>query len=224
MTPYDSPDYHALIRGIRERDRAGLDSTLARLVCADWLEERGEVEQADLIRIMTEIEAAQATGQLMVGSPAVDQMRRLRVRLFRDGTTPGAVYCDPWCAHDHEPGVAVLLLRCGAVARASCPLMWWLQHGPDLCRRHPVREVAVTNMRSAERWAESHLYQEESYIANQRGRTDLARLFTQLELLGHSLYRDPDADSKFIPAVNAAALLWAEAEADRQHTAATPSA
>lgn len=34
-SPYDSPDHHALIRGIRQIDRAGGDSTLARLVTAD---------------------------------------------------------------------------------------------------------------------------------------------------------------------------------------------
>lgn len=34
-SPYDSPGYHALIRGIRQIDQSGGDSTLARLVTAD---------------------------------------------------------------------------------------------------------------------------------------------------------------------------------------------
>ena len=49
-TPYDLPDYHALIRRIREIDRAGGDSTLARLVTADFLQEHGEEWRAALIR------------------------------------------------------------------------------------------------------------------------------------------------------------------------------
>lgn len=50
-SPYERPEYLAQIAGIREMP----DDDLRRLVVADWLEENGEPERADFIRVQCEI-------------------------------------------------------------------------------------------------------------------------------------------------------------------------
>jgi uncharacterized protein (TIGR02996 family) len=141
MTAYDHPDYHALIRTIREIDRAPVDndSTLARLVTADWLEERGEGERAAYIRWRstdpTPFEHAPGDG---AGS----------IVLLDPEGPPVEIELAP-----RHPGVQFGTAG-GFVRSARCPLAWWLEHGPDLCRRHPLREVTITGVPRAERFGE----------------------------------------------------------------------
>jgi uncharacterized protein (TIGR02996 family) len=51
-SPYDHPDWLALVAAIR----ATPDDDLPRLVAADWLEEHGEPERAEFIRLQCELE------------------------------------------------------------------------------------------------------------------------------------------------------------------------
>lgn len=48
---YTHPEYRAFVRAIR----AAPDDDLPRKVCADWLEERGEVDRAEWIRVSIEL-------------------------------------------------------------------------------------------------------------------------------------------------------------------------
>jgi uncharacterized protein (TIGR02996 family) len=48
---YDSPEYAAFIARIREQP----DDDLPRLVAADWLEEQGEAELAEFVRVQVEL-------------------------------------------------------------------------------------------------------------------------------------------------------------------------
>lgn len=51
MTPYEHPEYVALLAAVR----ATPDDDLPRLVLADWLEERGEWERAEFVRVQCEL-------------------------------------------------------------------------------------------------------------------------------------------------------------------------
>lgn len=141
---YDSLDYHALIRRIREIDRAGKDSTLARLVTADWLEEHGEAERAAFARIHVRYEAIWRDD-----TPERDEISELlkgRFSVTRFASPPFA----PDCPRRLDPNPTEGPPRTwdwmgGWVRVVRCPLAWWLAHGPDVCRRHPVREVVITD-------------------------------------------------------------------------------
>ncbi len=69
MIPFDSPEYSAFIEAIRQSP----DCDLPRLVAADFLEERGESERAEFIRVQCEI-AELERGE---GNQATDRRRGL---------------------------------------------------------------------------------------------------------------------------------------------------
>jgi uncharacterized protein (TIGR02996 family) len=193
MAPYDSPDYHALIRNIRHLDRAGQDSTLARLVTADWLEERGEGERAEYIRLKIEPQPA-------------DYRRRLD--LFAQF---GGVWFVP-----PEDLSQVGVLADGWVHQVTCPLDWWLAHGPDLCRRHPVREVVITGLTPAGGGSI-----DSDQVRGLARTIQKTSPFLADQMLNEAISgMDASSSGAFLlPIMNNYALLWAESEADRQHTA-----
>lgn len=223
MTPYDSPDYHALIRGIREIDRAGGDSTLARLVTADWLEENGEWERAALIRGFAETGSA------------------LRVS-GNDGTTlyfgqriglPIQIFSDRYLVGFPRPA-DVVVSSDGLVFATECPLAWWLAHGPDLCRRHPVREVAITGVGPLRRPAFSRWSWGREMAADARLPPALpavlpAAIFDRLELGSMTGMIPGTATSEYhspktaLEDLNTTALRWAEAEAEADRPVTSPS-
>jgi uncharacterized protein (TIGR02996 family) len=221
---YDNPDYWALIRKIREIDRAGGDSTLVRLVTADWLQDHGEEERAMYIRWRCEDPTpfshvpGDGAGSLVLldpeGTPvAVELVEKHRgVQFYSAG---------------------------GWVVGVRCPFTWWLTCGLGLCRRNPIREVAITD-----RWAAEHMEDGFFPARNPPHRPFWYRGVSAVE--SHWIHPDvfdrmefdsglqpppattgyfagvPRSDSvKYYPdeaaaasALNAGALLWAESEAD----------
>ena len=141
---YDLPDYHALVRRIREIDRAGGDSALARLVTADWLEEQGEAERAFFARIHVRYEAI-----WQEDTPERDEISDLlegRFSVTRFASPPFAPDCPRRMDPKPDEGPPQTWHWMGGWVRVvRCPLAWWLAHGPDVCRRHPVRQVVVTD-------------------------------------------------------------------------------
>lgn len=149
MSPYDHPDYHALIRTIREIDRhpTDNDSTLARLVTADWLEEHGEADRAALVRVQC--------GEPVTGDPIArifgGDSYRLRwvtcgVGHMWDWTWSGGVSTrtdDPVTVRMRS-GETMDYTR-GFVDSVRCPLAWWITHGPEIVRRHPVEDINITD-------------------------------------------------------------------------------
>jgi uncharacterized protein (TIGR02996 family) len=200
-TPYDSPDYHALIRNIRHLDRSGEDFTLARLVTADWLEERGESERAEFIRLQ--------------GDKARDAAATKR--LAELGNSLGSLY--PYETYDADSatrGTTIPAWEGGFIRAVQCPLSWWLAHGPDLCRRHPVREVVITGLTPAGDGSIDSDQVRELARTIQKTSPFLADKMLNEAISG----MDASSSGAFLlPIMNKYALLWAESEADRQHTA-----
>lgn len=188
MTPYDLTDYHALIRRIREIDRAGGDSTLARLVTADWLQEKGYEAVAEWMRLRIEDRGESTMSWPEVFGPYAPLCQKLRD-----------------AGRDRQDVKIQLVL--GTVGRVKSTLAWWLAHGPDLCRRHPVRDVTIADgvTYAGGRW----------FLA------DGLRYVPQLDpfLVGsrrHSTnHHSWPTEEEAVASTNAAALRWAESEADK---------
>jgi len=197
-SPYDSPDYWSLVRRVRDIHRAGDDSGddsgVPRLVVADWLEERGESDRAYLIREMSEWHHAMLPGEwhTYFGRVFVADDGRLAF-VHNDDCR----LLDPSCA-----ALSERYWRGGFLDRVSCPLDWWLAHGPDLCRRHPVRGVTVTD-------AVGHIG------ARVHASYTVGRFLVRGRIPGTQDDNEYQSDADAVSALNAHALRWAESEADR---------
>jgi len=218
-TPYDNPDYHAFIRHLRTED-----SDLARLVIADWLEEREEAERAEFIRVHVE----------GWGCRTLVQFERCYDLMRKNGGT--WLHRDLWPSHDPNTAGVTLwqsiypLFTRGFVENVSCPLDWWLEHGPAVCRRHPVREVRITDRmpnltiaRERAMWHSDVI--QEGYLYRLGYLDQFAASILPSVIYGHLVGRDTswpvfphcryNTAADAVAALNAAALRWAEAEADR---------
>ena len=90
------------------------------------------------------------------------------------------------------------------------PPDWWLAHGPDICRRHPVREVVITGG-----WVQEV---PATPWVPQRYVSQLSRIGTPeiiSSVLSDIAYGRPrTTENEVRGEVSAAYLKWAEAEAD----------
>lgn len=98
LTPYDHPEYRAQIAGIR----ANPADDLPRLVLADWLEERGEVERAEFIRFQVALDGPKFTTRagnprLRRGSAARERCRRLLNEHWREWCSPPSFFLSASC-------------------------------------------------------------------------------------------------------------------------------
>ncbi len=75
--PYELPEYQFLLAAVR----AAPDDDLPRLVLADWLEERGEGERAEFIRLQVEYRRAKTKTQRTIHRRAIKQFMRGGVTL-----------------------------------------------------------------------------------------------------------------------------------------------
>ncbi len=217
MTPYDSPDYWALIRRIREIDRAGGDSTLARLVTADWLQDHGEEARASFARV--QVRYAQIHEDDTLERDELSELLLTRYAIRVATPTPFAPDClnRLWPSEIHTGPTREWDWLSGWLSAVRCPFRWWLTHGPDICRRHPVREVVVTDF-GVEicQWAQRQydtvavaMMVDGEFVTDPAVRYALA------------LARHFSPKNLFVPTktANAVALRWAESEADN-HTPA----
>jgi uncharacterized protein (TIGR02996 family) len=125
MTPYDLPDYHALVNAIRQAERDGHDHKLVRLITADWLEEHGEEDRAHYIRQACEDQH----GRQYTNSLAILAEQRPVKDL-------------PPVGDEFAVGGQ---LRWGSIHWISCRMNWWMENGPYLVRRHPVTAIHITD-------------------------------------------------------------------------------
>jgi uncharacterized protein (TIGR02996 family) len=165
---YQHPDYLALLRGVRERPA----DDLPRLVIADWLDEHGEGDRAEFIRVQCEL-ARRGEGW----SEARKEVRR-RVLLREISDTAAAIllataetHPDALQGREQEllavnaakwspPGFLavtspdyfgrpdehrILVYRRGFVESVHGPLAAWLEHGPAVVASHPVEGVTATD-------------------------------------------------------------------------------
>ncbi len=140
-------DQAAFLRKIREQP----DCDVVRLVYADWLEENGQAERAELIRLSIENFRFYEFGT------------RSDENCWCELISPLMTCCDVCQRHEDrfkelENRLIELanknkewftpvqnIVSCGFVYSVTCTLDWWLSHGPELVRWHPVQRVEVTD-------------------------------------------------------------------------------
>ncbi len=143
---------YALIRRIRERP----DDDAPRLVYADWLEENGEGERAEFIRLMVK-------GEPLTFGLIISQFRGS----FREWFLPwydGAIV--PWHnEHRREIGFSgewgsesITVVNRGLVSQVRLTLAQFLEHAPRIACEHPVQEWVITDKEPLTTEYASHWY------------------------------------------------------------------
>jgi uncharacterized protein (TIGR02996 family) len=129
-----------------------------RLVYADWLDENGDGDRADFIRVQVALERPVAVGhdsgrivrrRDMAISDAL--RRRERELLLHNWTawTPRlsethsfeVILSEEWT----YSGTPAVLFRRGFIAEVRCTLEQWLAHGPAATAGHPIEVVTLTD-------------------------------------------------------------------------------
>jgi uncharacterized protein (TIGR02996 family) len=118
-----------------------------RLVMADWLDENGQAERADFIRVQCALAAPPwRVGRVYDGPAWLRLHARERALL--------ASHQVDWRMRD-LPGMPfgnwVTDFRRGFVAEVTLPLSAWLEHGPALVRAAPLERVTLAD-RQPSRW------------------------------------------------------------------------
>jgi uncharacterized protein (TIGR02996 family) len=136
-----------------------------RLVYADWLEEHGQAERAEFIRVQCAIAVDPLADKPPPSNPrcacSLCALRRRERELLND-----AVHWWNWLADFYRitgqsaigdldrpsdrPTLAVRWRR-GFVAEVTLPCQAWLEHGPALVRAAPLERVTLSD-RQPSRW------------------------------------------------------------------------
>lgn len=151
MTPCDLPEWRLLVAAARA-DPA--DDT-RRGACADWLQERGEDERAEFVRVGVEIGKIQrlvATEGQRAGPSAsfINGLAERELHLFR-AYAPRWLNWLPGKWRGTHPdmritsadGMEYRVAR-GFLEAVTCPGEAWLAHGDALYAREPVAAVTLT--------------------------------------------------------------------------------
>lgn len=133
---YAYPDYVALLAAVR----ADPGSDLPRLVLADRLDDWGEADRAELIRLQCVMATDEAGGFRHIST-------RLRRREWELLGEPRGLKMHPRPAMDIESESASPACRFtrGFVESVTCPAAAWVAHGDALLAREPVRTVTLTS-------------------------------------------------------------------------------
>lgn len=134
---------------------------LPRLAYADWLEEAGQIERAEFIRVQVALagpgglrfKCGRTRSIPWCGDPGCHWChfhRRERALIYRlhlvlHAETPYGARCVLTLDEDARSSLPVLLLRRGFVERVVCTLDAWRGHGPAVVRAHPVRAVTLSD-------------------------------------------------------------------------------
>lgn len=136
-------DQQAQERALLAAIRAEPGEDAHRLIYADWLEETGDDERAEFIRV-------QVAGRTprRIGGPTIlghACLAMLGGRTYAVSSEPGkVVVCGSSDQDDQED--TYLTCRRGFVTEVKCPLAAWEKHGPALVARHPVGRVELTDV------------------------------------------------------------------------------
>jgi len=114
-----------------------------RLIYADWLDEHGDSERAEFIRVQCELAAR--FGVPPDGQPVAtgnqDADREEKCLRMREQQLLGKDFCR-WGVR--LPGFTSTYSR-GFVCSVTCTCSDWLQHGPAIVRQQPVQEVTLSD-------------------------------------------------------------------------------
>ena len=129
-----------------------------RLIYADWLEENGQDERAEFIRVQIELasiasqqeEFSKADISHFDGERAAVCERQAKlwkreIRLYNRGEKGGFINWYVWsnlpnaiaCKHDS------FVMRRGFVDEVCCPAADWIRHGHQILAAHPVTTVRL---------------------------------------------------------------------------------
>jgi uncharacterized protein (TIGR02996 family) len=126
-----------------------------RLIYADWLEENGEEERAEFIRVQCEL------GSLGFGNPEENQIRRSD-RIGELARRQRSLWVKPetssWFGgtsyialgrsvfETRYDNKSCSLIRRGFADEVRCTLADWMKHGPAIVRTQPVTRVVLTDV------------------------------------------------------------------------------
>jgi uncharacterized protein (TIGR02996 family) len=137
---YLLPDWELLLKAVA----ASPGDDLPRLVAADWLDEHGEPERAEFIRV--QIERAKADRPELA----------LREQALWNNPVFGPLWAVEACPniatlnfgaslrHIDVSGAERVTFRRGFPFRVACSAEEWLRHGNGIVPRQPVRDVALS--------------------------------------------------------------------------------
>lgn len=129
-------DREALLAAIK----AFPENDAPRLIYADWLDEHGESERAEFIRVQVELWRLPGCGHPTAWGRS--DCRHCELRRIEQ-THLGSKYCIPWRALGFGQAPRGALVR-GFVEQVTCTAADWLTHSAAILAEHPVRKVRLT--------------------------------------------------------------------------------
>lgn len=122
--------------------RAKPDDDLVRLTAADWLDDQGEGERAELIRLMVAAPQLRMSANY-AGSCSQFQHDAAGRRVCELIAGHCADWTDAWYTIEAD-GRNGLRWHRGFIVSATCPTNAWVRHGDALLAQEPVRVVRLT--------------------------------------------------------------------------------
>jgi uncharacterized protein (TIGR02996 family) len=126
-----------------------------RLIYADWLEEHGQAERGEFIRVQCALVAPPWRVGRVYDDPAWLRLYGRERELLND-----AVHWWDWLAdfyritgqsaigdldHSSDPPTLAVRFRRGFVAEVTLPCDQWMRHGPALVRAAPLEKVKLSD-------------------------------------------------------------------------------
>lgn len=162
MTYTDHPEYLAQLAGII----AMPEDDLPRLVLADWLEERGESQRAEFIRVQCELAKTETAHPMCATSPRdgcercrqIVDLRRRERELWARGEEWFGQHATITPPEVSRPDIELHVVRRGFVAAVRCSLQDWCGQslpfphlytpgvGPEIVAAHPVERAELSGV------------------------------------------------------------------------------
>ncbi len=137
------------------------DDDVPRLIFADWLDDNGDPDRAEFIRVQCEMARLRAgpAGPVPADSPWLMNDRRYQALERRERELLVGDSPNNWISWG-QPVTSTILgftqsfrevidFRRGFVHTVRCPCAAWLEHGPAVVRCQPVQRVELSNRKSA---------------------------------------------------------------------------
>jgi uncharacterized protein (TIGR02996 family) len=132
-----------------------------RLIYADWLQDHGEEERAEFIRVQCELAQVQLKIDALDRADALFPLRFADMTLRHDTLLPRMrsllLANEHWDSlpfpsfaenfHDGTIHPHSRMFSRGFVGAVVCPWEIWESHGPALVARHPIERVTLAGMR-----------------------------------------------------------------------------